>query len=254
MLVANERVWDYWASLGSIASQPAVDLDDEQSRLLVDPDGWLPLTGLRDVLCLGGGGGQQGPAFARLGCEVTIVDTSAAQLALDADVAEKEGLRITCVHADMSDLACLGLGEYDLVYQPISSCYVPDVRTLHHALTGVVRPGGLYRVEHWNSTHMRIWMGGLRFSEGNYLLPIPAEPGRPIVSAVASGPAGESLLEAWNFPHPLSALIGSLCDAGFAILRFAEDCGGDAREPVGTNAHLASLIPPFFRLLARRLP
>jgi SAM-dependent methyltransferase len=249
---ANERAWDYWASLGSVASRPAVNLTPEESRVLVDPDGWLPMANLREVLCLGGGGGQQGPAFARLGCNVTVIDASRAQLELDADVAAKEGLNIQCVQADMSSLAGLPVSGFDLVHQPISSCYVADVRPVHQALRRILRPGGIYRVEHWNPAHMRIWLEGPRVAGTDYLLPSTPPPGLPLVCPVAKGPAGESLLEAWHFPHSLSSLIGSLCDAGFSILRFAEDCGGDAEAPIGTDAHLSSIVPPFFRLMARR--
>jgi hypothetical protein len=71
---------------------------------------------------------------------------------------------------------------------------------------------------------------------------------------VAQDPAGDALLTSRIFPHSLQALIGSLCAAGFAIRRFAEDAGGDAAAPIGSDKRLSAFVPPFIRLLARKTP
>lgn len=248
---ANRRAWDHWATLGSVASVPVGRLTPVEARALLDPDGWLPWREIRRVVVLAGAGGQQAPAFAMLGCEVTVVDVSPGQLALDRRVADELGLDLRCVQADMSRLAELRLEGVDLVYQPISTCYTPDVRALYRQVRTVLRPRGLYRVEHWNPVHMRLW--ALASFDGTaYRLPA-SPPGEPIVSTVATGPSGESLLESWTYPHSLAGLLGGLGDAGFVVRRLAEDCGGDPTAQPGSEAHLASVVPPFFRLLARRV-
>jgi SAM-dependent methyltransferase len=251
--LANRQAWEHWAELGSVSSRPVGHLDPSQARQLVDPDGWLPWKEIREVLCLGGGGGQQAPAFATLGCAVTVLDSSPAQLALDRAVAERDGLDLRCVEADMCDLGSLGLSGFDLVLQPVSSCYVSDVRPVHQGVREVLRPGGWYRAEHWNPVHMRLWSAPRPADQDHYVLPAAGHPTDPIVTTVAAGPAGEALLESWTFPHTLAELVGNLCDTGFVVRRFAEDCGGDASAPVGSDEHLAALVPPFFRLLARRI-
>jgi SAM-dependent methyltransferase len=248
---SNRRAWDHWAALGSISSRPARNLSEGSARDLVDPDGWLPWGEVQRVLCLGGGGGQQGPAYARLGRSVTVLDVSAAQLDLDREVAAQEGLDLTCVQADMSEVGHLGLGSFDLVHQPISSCYVDDPAVVHTGIAAVLRPRGIYRGEHWNPVHMRLWQGGV--GGATYQIPVPESLSAPLVAAVATGPGGEVLVETWTYPHSLTELLGSLCDAGFVIRRFAEDRGGDAGAEPGSEAHLAALVPPFFRLMARRL-
>jgi SAM-dependent methyltransferase len=246
---ANRLAWDHWAALGSVASVPVGRLTAAAARHLVDPDGWLPWREIRRVLVLAGAGGQQAPAFAMLGCEVTVVDVSPGQLELDQRVADELGLDLRCMQADMSRVADLGLDPVDLVYQPISTCYTPDVRSLYQQVRATLRQRGLYRVEHWNPVHMRLWAGGT-FDGAAYRL-AAGPPGEPIVSTVASGPSGESLLESWTYPHSLADLLGGLGDAGFVVRRLAEDCGGDAAAAPGSEAHLASVVPPFFRLLAR---
>ena len=67
------------------------------------PRQWLaPLAGTR-VLCLACGGGQQAPILAAAGARVTVVDLSSRQLDQDRFVAERDGLGITTVQADMAD-------------------------------------------------------------------------------------------------------------------------------------------------------
>jgi SAM-dependent methyltransferase len=251
--VANRQAWDHWARLGSISSQPVSDIDRAAARRLVDPDGWLPWAEIGNVLCLAAGGGQQGPAFAALGCAVTVVDSLGEQLAIDREVAQREGLDVNCIKGDMCELARLGIGGFDLVYQPISSCYVNDVATVHRQVRRVLRPHGLYRVEHWNPVHMRLWSAPRSPDHDYYRLQVDGDLRAPIVTTVSAGPAGEPLLESWTFPHTLTELIGTLCESGFVVRRLAEDCGGDAMAAPGTDEHLAAVVPPFFRMLARRL-
>ena len=95
----------------------------------------------RSVLCLAAGGGQQGPLFASLGLEVTVVDISPAQLETDREVAHRRGLAIETVEADMLDLSQLHGAGFDLVYQPVSALYVPDVPALDREVARTLRPG-----------------------------------------------------------------------------------------------------------------
>jgi len=252
-LVENEGAWDYWASMGSISSRPIGALEPHEAQSMLDPDGWLPWPEIERVLCIAAAGGQQAPAFAMLGCDVTLVDLSGRQLELDRAVAAEHGLTITCIQGDMCALESLVHGRFDLVYQPISSCYVADVGQLYRQVNAVLRPGGLYRVEHWNPTHMRLWSDGLRTPNG-YTLAATGAPSDPFVTPVSVGPDGSSLVTARTFPHSLEALLGSLCDSGFAVTRLAEDKGGDPEAAIGSEERLAAFLPPFFRLLAAKLP
>jgi SAM-dependent methyltransferase len=251
-VVDNARAWDHWADIGSISSRPVGRLSPAEARAMLDPDGWLPWPRIRRVLCLAGGGGQQAPAFATLGCEVTVVDVSARQLEIDRQLSAERGLKIECRQGDMTRLELDGR-HFDLVYQPISSCYVSHVGQLYEGVRRVLVDGGLYRVEHWNPAHMRLWLGR-QWGEGGYTLAATGAPADPLVAPVAFGPDGEVLVSSTNFPHSLESLLGRLCDTGFAIRRLAEDCGGDPTAPSGSEERLAAFMPPFFRLLARKLP
>mgnify|MGYP001108474716 CR=1 FL=1 len=108
----------------------------------VPPDWWPdPLHG-RDVLCLACGGGQQGPVLAAVGANVTVFDRSPRQLKQDRFVAEREGLTLRTVEGDMRDLSAFADASFDLIFHPVSNCFVPEVLPVWRECYRVLRPGG----------------------------------------------------------------------------------------------------------------
>ena len=94
------------------------------------PARWfLPLNGA-NVLCLASGGGQQGPILAAAGANVTVFDNSPAQLKQDQLVAERESLSLRTVEGDAADLSMLENQSFDLVFNPVSTVFMPDVRAM----------------------------------------------------------------------------------------------------------------------------
>ena len=248
----NRTGWNALSRAGCDSSLPYGPAEFRAARQFLDGDGWLPWRRLRRVLCLAAGGGQQAPLFAWLGYQVTSVDLSEEQLRRDREVARRNGLSIDCIQADMLDLRRLGERRFDLVYQPVSACYVPDVRRLYRQVHRVLRPGGLYRVEHWNPVHMQLaspsdWEHGYRLVH-----PQSSTIGRPwsAPDLMASDQPATCL----HYVHPLRELLGGLCDAGFVVCRYCERPNGDPAAPSGSPEHAAAYVPTFFRLLARRLP
>ena len=213
---------------------------------LLDPAGWFPWRRLRTVLCLAAGGGQQGPLFASLGYEVTVVDLSPEQLDRDRATARRHGLKLDCVEADMQDLSALPRGSFDLVYQPVSSLYVPDIRQCYRAgggrdqagravLQRALEPGpdAACRGRRWDGEAYRVAL-------------LPGTGPHP-------WPPGE-LTEAtcWHYIHSLEDMLGGLCDAGFAIVRFDERGQGEPGASPGSQEHLDCYLPAHFGILARR--
>jgi 2-polyprenyl-3-methyl-5-hydroxy-6-metoxy-1,4-benzoquinol methylase len=80
------------------------------------PRTWWPddLAGT-EVLCLGSGGGQQGPVLAAAGAAVTVLDNSLRQLERDREVATREDLEVRTVLGDMRDLAVFPDARFDVV-------------------------------------------------------------------------------------------------------------------------------------------
>lgn len=105
------------------------------------PRSWFPdLRGL-DVLALASGGGQQGPILAAAGANVTVLDASPKQLEQDKVVADRESLALTTVEGDMAKLPFAD-DSFDLIFHPVSNCFVPDVRRVWREAHRVLRRGG----------------------------------------------------------------------------------------------------------------
>lgn len=107
------------------------------------PRDWLPaeLEGVR-VLCLASGGGQQGPILAAAGATVTVFDNSPKQLARDDEVAAREGLVLRTVLGDMRDLGAFGDASFDVILNPVSTVFCPDLAPVWKEAFRVLSPGG----------------------------------------------------------------------------------------------------------------
>jgi SAM-dependent methyltransferase len=108
------------------------------------PRGWFPadLVGTA-ILCLASGGGQQGPVLAAAGAAVTVFDNSPRQLARDQEVAAREGLAIETVLGDMRDLSVFPDATFDVVVNPVSNVFCPDLAPVWRETFRVLRPGGV---------------------------------------------------------------------------------------------------------------
>jgi SAM-dependent methyltransferase len=106
------------------------------------PKSWFGELAQQRVLCLASGGGQQAPILAAAGAIVTVLDNSPKQLEQDARLAEQHGLAIETLLGDMADLSVFRDETYDIVVNPVSSCFVPDVHPVWAGTFRVLRPGG----------------------------------------------------------------------------------------------------------------
>jgi SAM-dependent methyltransferase len=245
----NRRAWAYWAKSGTHTSNPVHSEDFVQARVTLDPWGWLPWDQIQSVLCLASAGGQQAPLFASLGYEVTLVDISPEQLDLDRSVAADLGLSLEILEGDMLDLSLLKGRRFDLVFQPTSACYVPDVNLLYCEVANVLTDDGLYLVEHWSPTQMQL-EGPMTWDGTAYRMVHPQGSGRPIPWQLEL-PDGMGTLNTWHFIHRLQDLVGGLIRAGFTIQELAERPLGDPEAEQGTAEHLATFVPSFIRILAK---
>ena len=245
----NRQGWTRLARQGVNSSTP-IGVDDlPYAKDWIDPFGWIEWQAIKRVLCLACGGGQQAPLFASLGCEVVSADLCPDQLECDRKAARALGLRIECLEADMLDLSSLYGRDFDLVYQAISACYVPNVRRLYVEVSRVLRPHGYYRVEHWNPTSMQLsdesWTGR------GYQLVRPCIYGRLDVWRGGDVEAGAP--ECWHYMHNLGDLIGGLCDAGFHIVKYREPGPSDESAEPGTLEHIGAYVRPYVSMYSQRV-
>jgi SAM-dependent methyltransferase len=248
----SRNAWAYLAKHGCDSSLAYGPKEFRRARKWLDAAGWIPWKYIQSVLCLACGGGQQALLFASLGRRVTVLDISPEQLDIDREAAERYGLAVECIEGDMQNLSSLYGRDFDLVYQAVSACYVPDVRRVYQEVFKVLRLQGYYRVEHWNPVHVQL--ADNRAWDGHaYRVVRPQLPGIPIPSPMAwDEQTGETSAICWHYIHPLQHLIGGLCEAGFNILRFAESEDVDPAAKPGSHPHLAAYLPSFFFIFARR--
>lgn len=108
------------------------------------PTEWLGDLRGKKVLCLAGAGGLQGPLLVCAGAEVTVLDLSERMLDRDREIAAREGLNIRIEHGNMCDLSRFADGSFDLVLNPPSLFYVPDVMPVFREVYRVLKKGGSF--------------------------------------------------------------------------------------------------------------
>ncbi|MBE5804593.1 MAG: class I SAM-dependent methyltransferase [Clostridiales bacterium] len=108
------------------------------------PAEWLGDVRGKKVLCLAGAGGLQAPLLAGAGAEVTVLDLSQRMLDKDRAVAAREGLTIDIQHGNMCDLTRFEDESFDLVLNPPSLFYVPDVKPVFCEVYRVLKRGGCF--------------------------------------------------------------------------------------------------------------
>ncbi len=243
----NRRAWNARAARGERFTQPAPDDYLADPRGTLDSLGWLPakLAGLR-VLCLGSGGGRQSPLFAALGAQVTVVDLSGAMLAIDRQVAAERGLDVMTVETSMDELGMLAQASFDLVWQPVSTCYVPDVVAVYRAVARLQAPGGLYVSQHKQPGSLQ---ASAEPGPSGYLLAEPYYRSGPLPD---SPPCWHREAGTIEFLHRWEELLGGLCRAGYVVEDLVEPRHGDASAALGTFAHRSLFAPPYVRIKARR--
>ncbi len=187
------------------------------------PRDWFSekLEGAR-ILCLASGGGQQGPVLAAAGADVTVLDLSEEQLGRDREVAERENLEITTVRGDMENLSQFGDSSFDLIFHPISNCFIPDVIPLWKECARVLKKGGTLLAGFVNPL---LYLFDDPADEEN----LNTEKINAIPYSDADSMSDEMKLEyfeeGWplEFGHTLEDQIAGQIKAGFSITGFYED-------------------------------
>ena len=181
------------------------------------PHAWFGELAGKRVLGLASGGGQQIPIFSALGARCTVLDYSPRQCESERLVAEREGYQVTVVQADMTRPLPFADGAFDLIFHPVSNCYVEEVRPIFRECYRVLKQGGLF-------------LGG--YDTGiNYAFDDDEE--RITYSLPFNPLKDEALYEAslrndWGiqFSHTLEEQLGGQLQAGFRLTDLYEDTNG----------------------------
>ena len=107
------------------------------------PHAWFGELKGKKVLGLASGGGQQMPIFAALGAECTVLDYSERQLESERQVAQREGYTIEIIRADMTKPLPFDDETFDLIFHPVSNCYVKEVKPIFKECARILKKGGI---------------------------------------------------------------------------------------------------------------
>ncbi len=169
------------------------------------------------MLGLASGGGQQMPIFAAAGAECTVLDYSDEQLKSEHNIKEREGYSIDIVKGDMTKRLPFDDETFDIIFHPVSNCYVEDVSHVFRECYRVLKKNG-------------ILLAGL--DNGiNYLF---MEDETRVVNKLPYNPLKDEKLYKWSlenndgiqFSHTMEEQIGCQLKAGFMLTDIFEDTNG----------------------------
>ena len=182
----------------------------------VPKDWFCGLKGAK-VLGLASGGGQQMPIFAALGAECTVLDYSKAQLESERMVAEREGYSIELVRADMTKPLPFADERFDLIFHPVSNCYVEEVLPIWRECHRVLKPCGILLAGLDNGFNFLFGE-----DETKIIYRLPYNPLRD----PALYEAGLRDDNGVQFSHSIEEQIGGQLAAGFRLTGIYEDTNG----------------------------
>lgn len=184
------------------------------------PRAWFgPLNGTR-LLGLASGGGQQIPVFSAAGARCTVIDYSVRQIESERLVADREGYQVDLVRADITRGLPFADASFDLIFHPVSNCYIDDVEPVWKECFRVLRPGGALLAA---------------FDTGwNYVVDLEE---KQIIRGLPFNPLKDEALrklcleQNWGmqFSHSIGEQLGGQLRAGFVLTDIYEDTNGQGR-------------------------
>ncbi|MEG0911686.1 MAG: class I SAM-dependent methyltransferase [Ruthenibacterium sp.] len=222
----NAKCFDTWVANGWEWGQPISHATYENAKngdwsvLLTPtkpvPHDWFCAMPKAKILGLASGGGQQIPIFAALGAECTVLDYSKAQLESEKIVSQREHYPVQIVRADMTQPLPFADASFDLIFHPVSNCYVEDVLPIWKECYRVLKNGGILLAGFDNGI-------GYAFNEEEteltYRLPF-----HPLRDEKAYQ---DSMAHDWGiqFSHTIEEQIGGQLKAGFTLADIYQDTG-----------------------------
>jgi len=200
-------------------------------------------------------------SLARAGAIVTGVDFSEPALQAAEALANRVGVSATWVQTDVLDASNVVSGDFDIVYTSIGTiCWLEDLDRWAAQIVALLRPGGTFFIRDGHPALLALDEGA---QELTTRYPYFGD-GRAQQWDDESTYAGDGKVahpRTYEWPHPLSEILGSLLRAGLRLLHFDEGrtlpwqfsprmvevSGGYAWPEAERN-----LIPCTFTIVARR--
>lgn len=226
----NSKVFDRWVEEGWEWGQPINHEVFQKAKngeweVVLTPNKPVPKEWFGEIknariLGLASGGGQQMPIFTALGAKCTVLDYSEKQLLSEIEVAKRENYEIETIRADMTKPLPFEDGSFDLIFHPVSNCYVEDVLPIWKECYRVLRKGGILLSGLDN---------GINFifddEETKLAHKLPFNP------LEDKEQYEHSIKNDWGiqFSHTIEEQIGGQLQAGFVLVDIYQDTNGSGR-------------------------
>jgi len=226
----NSTVIDSWVENGWEWSVPISHEEFERAKqgdwnVLLTPTKPVPKEWFCDmkgaeILGLASGGGQQMPIFAALGAKCTVLDYSEKQIETEVLIAQRENYEINILRADMTSVLPFQDESFDLIFHPVSNCYVENVLPIWQECFRVLKRGGILLAGLDN---------GINFIVDDDETQITRElPFNPLNDKDLYE---ESVQNNWGiqFSHSIEEQVGGQLQAGFTLTDIFQDTNGSGR-------------------------
>lgn len=184
------------------------------------PHDWFPNFKSCRLLGLASGGAQQIPIFSALGADCTVLDYSSHQCESERAFARQEGYTVKVLQEDMTKPLPFADGTFDLIFHPVSNCYIEKVTPVFRECYRVLKRGGILLCGLDNGINFI-------FDESEttlkYRLPFNPLKDPALYQELMDTDSGV------QFSHTLTEQIGGQFEAGFRLTHIYEDTNGEGR-------------------------
>ena len=161
------------------------------------------------------------PILSALGAVCTVLDYSEEQIQSERMIAEREGYGITIIRADMTKPLPFPDESFDLIFHPVSNCYVEEVDPIWRECFRILKPEGILLAGMDNGINYL-------FADENETVVANHFPFNPL-----KNPDQMRQLErdssGVQFSHTMEDQIGGQLRAGFRLTDLYEDTNGSGR-------------------------
>lgn len=182
------------------------------------PKSWFGEIRGKKILGLASGGGQQMPIFAALGGICTVLDYSSRQLESEKMVAEREQYEIEIIRADMTRPLPFPDESFDLIFHPVSNCYVQEVKPIFKECHRILKKGGILLSGLDNGINFMVD----EETESKIVHTLPFDPLKN-PDQMAELQKDDSGVQ---FSHTMEEQIGGQLEAGLILTHLYEDTNG----------------------------
>ena len=155
-----------------------------------------------------------------LGAECTVLDYSSKQIESELLVAEREGYHIDAIEGDMTKKFPFPDESFDIVFHPVSNCYVEDAEFVFREAYRVLKQGGMLLAGLNNEINYMVDNEEKEIVWNMPFNPLKDEKAKAFMLAERSG---------MQFSHTMTEQIGGQLKAGFTLLDLYEDTNGFGR-------------------------